>query len=33
LNPNWVNYFIYQLTASLLQPFIGFTDKKPKPYS
>lgn len=26
--------FVYQLTASLLQPFIGFyTDKKPKPYS
>ncbi|MFQ3174906.1 MAG: FSR family fosmidomycin resistance protein-like MFS transporter [Flavobacterium sp.] len=25
---------VYQLTASLLQPFIGFyTDKKPKPYS
>src|ERR1700761_1975569 len=24
----------YQLTASLLQPFIGlYTDKKPKPYS
>jgi len=26
--------FVYQLTASILQPFIGFyTDKKPKPYS
>ncbi|OXA67109.1 MFS transporter [Flavobacterium aquidurense] len=26
--------FVFQLTASLLQPFIGFyTDKKPKPYS
>jgi FSR family fosmidomycin resistance protein-like MFS transporter len=26
--------FVYQFTASLLQPFIGFyTDKKPKPYS
>ncbi|MGO4818517.1 MFS transporter [Flavobacterium sp. W22_SRS_FP1] len=26
--------FVYQLTASLLQPFIGFyTDNKPKPYS
>jgi FSR family fosmidomycin resistance protein-like MFS transporter len=26
--------FVFQLTASLLQPFVGFyTDKKPKPYS
>lgn len=26
--------FVFQLTASILQPFIGFyTDKKPKPYS
>ena len=26
--------FVFQLTASLLQPFIGFyTDKSPKPYS
>ena len=26
--------FVFQLTASLLQPFIGFyTDKNPKPYS
>jgi hypothetical protein len=25
--------FVYQLTASLLQPFIGLYDKKPKPYS
>ncbi|REG98484.1 MFS transporter [Flavobacterium aquicola] len=26
--------FVFQLTASILQPFVGFyTDKKPKPYS
>src|SRR3978361_1744062 len=26
--------FTYQITASLLQPFVGiYTDKKPKPYS
>ena len=26
--------FVFQVTASLLQPFVGFyTDKKPKPYS
>jgi FSR family fosmidomycin resistance protein-like MFS transporter len=25
--------FVYQLTASLLQPFIGFIQIKPKPYS
>ena len=26
--------FVFQLTASILQPFIGvYTDKKPKPYS
>lgn len=26
--------FVFQLTSSLLQPFVGFyTDKKPKPYS
>jgi FSR family fosmidomycin resistance protein-like MFS transporter len=27
--PKSVNYSVYQLTASLLQPFIGFIHKKP----